>query len=108
MIAYAPPPAVTVEDGQLAYAGELTQASATRHAAAIKAALDSLEAAVAALPDGPAKDGLKYRTLKLHNRLGRGGEALNAHFQTAQVSPDSGGGDKDGDGNAPGQASQAG
>ena len=101
MTAYAPPPSVTIEDGQLAYAaGRLTQAAATRHAAQIKTALDSLEAAIAAMPDSSAKAGLKFRALRLHNALGRGGAALNAHFQTAEVSPDSGGGDKDGDGSS--------
>ena len=98
MTAYTPPPPVTIEDGQLAYAGQLTQAAATLHVAKIKTALDSLEAAVAVMPEGPAKAGLRFRALRLHNQLGRGGEALNAHFQTAQVSPNSGGGDKDGDG----------
>ena len=90
------PPAIV--DGRIVRAGELTEAVATRHAAAIKSELDNLESFVAGLPDGELKTSLKRRTLRLHNALGRGGQTLNAHFQTAQVSPDSAGGDKDGDG----------
>ena len=99
MTAYVQPPAVI--DGRIVRPGLLTEAVATRHAAVIKFELDSLEDFIAALPDGDLKTTLKHRTLRLHNALGRGGQALNAHFQTAQVSPDSAGGDKDGDGGQP-------
>jgi hypothetical protein len=95
MTAYAPPPTVVIQDQQLVLAGQLTEAAATRQAAKIKSQLDSLEAAIAALPDGEAKRTLKFRALRLHNELGRGGRLLNDHFQTAQISPDSAGGDKD-------------
>lgn len=98
MTAYTPPPAVTIESSGRVAAGVLTEEIATRHAAAIKAALDGLEDAIADLPEGQAKALAKTRALRLHNQLGRGGRALNAHFQTAQVSPDSAGGDKDGGG----------
>ena len=97
MTAYTPPPAVVVETRTRAVTGRLTQESATYHAAAIKAELDSLEAVIAALPDGQAKALLKSRVLRLHNQLARGGQALNAHFQTAPGSPSPAGGDKDGD-----------
>ena len=97
MTAYTPPPAVVIETRARAVTGTLTQEAATNPAGAIKAELDSLEAAIAALPDGQAKGLIKNRVLRLHNQLGRGGQALNAHFQTARVSPDSAGGDKDDD-----------
>jgi hypothetical protein len=95
MTAHAPPPTVVVQDGELAIAGHLTQETATRHVAQIQASLMSLEAAIADMPAGEAKSRLQYRALKLHNLLGRGGQVLNDHFQTAQVSPNSAGGDKD-------------
>ena len=96
MTAMTPPPAVV--SGRIMRPGEITQAAATFHAQAIQSALFNLEAAIRDMPDGEVKAGLKARALRLHNALGRGGRALNAHFQTAQVSPDSAGGDKDGDG----------
>ena len=97
MTAYTPPPKVVVEDGQLSFDGQLTQAAATRHAAQIQTSLLSLEAAIETLPPGETRDKLQYRVLRLHNHLGRGGQALNDHFQTAQISPDSAGGDKEPD-----------
>ena len=98
MTAYIQPPAII--DGQIVRAGELTRTGAARHVTAIKAELDGLEGLIASLPDSDAKAKLKYRTLRLHNALSRGGQALNDHFQTAEVSPDSAGGDKDGDGSS--------
>ena len=95
MTAYAPPPQVIVENGRLSVDGQLTEASATRHVAQIQASLSSLEAAIRSMPPGDMRDALQYRVLRLHNHLGRGGQALNDHFRTAQVSPDSAGGDKD-------------
>jgi hypothetical protein len=95
MTAYVPPPTVLVQDGELSIAGRLTQDVATRHVAQIQTTLTSLEEAIADLPPGQARERLQYRVLRLHNQLGRGGQALNDHFQTAQVSPDSAGGDKD-------------
>ena len=95
MTAYAPPPKVVVEDGKLSYDGQLTQAAATRHVGQIQASLISLETVIKTMPAGETRDKLQYRVLRLHNHLGRGGQALNDHFQTAQVSPDSAGGDKD-------------
>lgn len=95
MTAHMPPPTVLVQDGELSFAGRLTQEVATRHVAQIQTSLTSLEQAIAELPAGELKDRLQYRALRLHNHLGRGGQALNDHFQTAQVSPDSAGGDKD-------------
>ena len=96
MTATTPPPAIV--SGQIVRQGELTQPGAAAHARTIQTALTSLEQAIRDLPEGPAKAGLQFRALRLHNALGRGGQALNDHFQTAQVSPDSAGGDKDGDG----------
>jgi hypothetical protein len=93
--AHMPPPTLLVQDGELSIAGRLTQEAATGHVARIQSSLLSLEAAIADLPEGEAKDRLQYRALRLHNLLGRGGQALNDHFQTAAVSPDSAGGDKD-------------
>ena len=95
MTAYAPPPKVVVQDGELAFDGQLTRAAATRHVAQIQSSLASLEAAIRTMPSSATRDQLQYRVLRLHNHLGRGGQALNDHFQTAQVSPDSAGGDKD-------------
>lgn len=96
MTAMTPPPAVV--SGQIVRPGEITQAAATFHAQAIHTALINLEQVIGEMPEGEVKAGLKARALRLHNALGRGGQALNAHFQTAQISPESGGGDKDGDG----------
>jgi hypothetical protein len=95
MTAHVPPPTVTVQDGELSIAGKLTQEVATRHVAQIQTSLTSLEQAIADLPPSETRDRLQYRALRLHNLLGRGGQALNDHFQTASVSPDSAGGDKD-------------
>ena len=95
MTAYAPPPKVIVEDGRLSYDGELTEAAAIRHVAQIQTSLTSLEATIRSLPPSEVRDKLQYRVLRLHNHLSRGGQALNDHFKTAQVSPDSAGGDKD-------------
>ena len=95
MTAYAPPPRVTIQEGELGFAGQLTRTAATRHVTQIQTSLTSLEAAIHDMPPGPTRDQLQYRVLRLHNHLGRGGQALNDHFQTAQVSPDSAGGDKE-------------
>ena len=95
MTALMPPPTVLVQDGELSFSGKLTQTAATRHVADIQTSLKSLEQAIADMPAGELKSRLQYRALKLHNQLGRGGQALNDHFQTAQVSPDSAGGDKE-------------
>jgi hypothetical protein len=95
MTAHMPPPTLVVQDGSVSVAGQLTQEVATRHVAQIQTSLGSLEAAIADMPEGELKDRLQYRVLRLHNHLGRGGQALNDHFQTAQISPDSAGGDKD-------------
>ena len=95
MMALMPPPTVLVQDGELSFSGKLTQAVATRHVTDIQTSLSSLEEAITSMPAGELKSRLQYRALKLHNQLGRGGQALNDHFQTAQVSPDSAGGDKE-------------
>ena len=95
MTATIPPPAIVA--GRIVRPGEITQDVATAHVRAVQAALTSLEQAIATLPASEAKAGLQFRALRLHNVLGRGGQALNDHFRTAQVSPDSAGGDKDGD-----------
>ena len=95
MTLHTPPPTVQVQAGELSFDGQLTQETATRHVAHIQASLTSLEQAISEMPDGELKNRLQYRALRLHNQLGRGGQALNAHFQTAQISPDSAGGDKD-------------
>ena len=95
MTAHMPPPTIVVQDGQIYRAGELTQAAAIKHVETIQTSLTSVEEAIANLPEGDAKRQLSFRILRLHNALGRGGQSLNDHFQTAQVSPDSSGGDKD-------------
>ena len=95
MTAHMPPPTVVVQDRELSFSGQLTQATATRHVIDIQTTLKSLEQAVADMPAGELKSRLQYRVLRLHNQLSRGGQALNDHFQTAQVSPDSAGGDKE-------------
>ncbi len=95
MTAYAPPPPVAVMDGRLSFDDQLTVTAATRHAGDVQKSLASLEEAIRGLPDGEAKASLTYRALRLHNQLARSGRALNAHFQTAMISPDSAGGDKD-------------
>ena len=95
MTAHMPPPTVVVQDGELSFSGQLTQAVATRHVSDIQMSLKSLEQAITDMPAGELKSRLQYRVLRLHNQLGRGGQALNDHFQTAQVSPDSAGGDKE-------------
>ena len=97
MTVYAPPPEVVVVDATLSIDGQLTAASATRHARDVQRSLTSLEEAIAALPPGAARDRLSFSALRLHNQLARSGQALNAHFKTAMISPDSAGGDKDPD-----------
>ena len=95
MTAHLPPPTVTVHVGEISYGKTLTQDVARRHAAQIETSLLSLEQAIQELPAGELKSRLQYRALRLHNHLGRGGQALNDHFQTAQISPNSAGGDKE-------------
>ena len=95
MTAHMPPPTVLVQDGELSIGGKLTQAAAIRHVSDIQTTLTSLEQAITDMPACELKSRLQYRVLRLHNQLGRGGQALNNHFQTAQVSPESAGGDKE-------------
>ena len=95
MTAHMPPPTVLIQDGELSFSGKLTEAVATHHVAQIQTSLKGLEQAIANMPPGELKAQLQYRVLRLHNQLGRGGKVLNDHFQTAQVSPDSAGGDKE-------------
>ena len=95
MTAHMPPPTVRVQEGEASVSGRLTATLATQHAARIQRSLASLEELIGEMPAGGMKERLQHRALRLHNHLAQGGRALNDHFQTAQISPDSAGGDKD-------------